>query len=199
VDGVLAPSEWGGLDPAAGYVLSRTPADEPSKARPSMMWLRRDAADLYIALRHELEPGQNPVPKAQGEPWWGNADIAEVVFEGQGGDWWPTDKGHGPIFYLVGDCTGAFESYAIAGLPKPRAEGLQGAVQYAAMAGAGVWTAEWRIPLAALGLDPDSTKGCSFNVGVHKPRSPSDKWAVWVGAGGANWQVWNAGWLELGK
>ncbi|MCK5806495.1 MAG: hypothetical protein KAI66_26935, partial [Lentisphaeria bacterium] len=67
----------------------------------------------------------------------------------------------------------------------------------------GSWSAEWRIPLAAICLDPKEEKGCCFNIGVHKTRtqgknvSANDKWAVWVGAEGANWKVWNAGWLAL--
>jgi len=203
IDGTLSPAEWDGLDPAKGYALTRNPDNAPTKARPSMMWLRRDAENLYIALRHELEPGQSAKPRGNAPSWWGEADIAEVIFEGEGGDWWPQGKGHGPLFYLVGDCAGAFDSYAVAGLPKPRADGLRGAVSYAAASQAECWTAEWRVPLAALGLDPKTAAGCCFNVGAHKPRtlganvSASDKWAVWVGTEGANWQVWKAGWLSL--
>jgi len=201
VDGVLDPGEWGGLDPAQGFALTRNPDNAPTKARPSMMWLRRDGENLYLALRHDLEPGALAQPKGNAPSWWGEADIAEVIFEGVGGDWWPSDTGHGPLFYLVGDSAGAFDTYAVAGLPKARADGLRGAVQYAAAARPGGWTAEWRVPISALGLDPKTAEGCCFNVGVHKPRTPgasaNDKWAVWVGAGGPNWSVWNAGWLSL--
>ena len=201
IDGVLDPAEYGGLDPAQGFALTRNPDNAPTKARPSMMWLRRDAENLYIALRHDLEPGVLPRPKGNSPSFWGDADVAEIIFEGVGGDWWPSDTGHGPLFYLVGDCAGAFDSYAVAGLPKARADGLRGAVQYAATARSGGWTAEWRVPLSALGLDPKTAQGCCFNVGVHKPRTPgasdSDKWAVWTGTEGPNWRVWNAGWLSL--
>jgi hypothetical protein len=203
IDGMLDDPGWDGLDAAQGYALAKNPANETTKARPSTMWLRRDDACLYIALRNTLAPGQQPRPKGAHESWWGGADMVEVIFEGQGGDWWPADKGHGPLFYLVGDCAGAHGSYAVAGLPESRADGLGGAVQYAAASEPGAWTAEWRIPLDALGLDPEKTKGCCFNVGVHKPRtegeaiSPNDKWAVWVGTQGSNWQVWNAGRLAL--
>ena len=205
IDGVLDAAEWDGLDPARGYELTRSPSNLATQARPSMMWLRRDAQCLYVALRNELEPGQQPKPKGAHESWWGGADMVEVIFEGKGGDWWPADKGHGPIFYLVGDCAGASGSYAVAGLPKSRADGLAGAVQYAAASERGCWTAEWRIPLAALCLDPKKTKDCCFNVGVHKPRTKgenlkgNDKWAVWVGTEGSNWQVWNAGRLGVGE
>lgn len=201
IDGMLDPKEWGGLDPAQGFALTRNPDNAPTKARPSMMWLRRDAENLYIALRHDLEPATQAQPKGNSPSFWGDADIAEIIFEGVGGDWWPSDTGHGPLFYLLGDSAGAFDSYAVAGLPKARAEGLRGVVQYAATARPGSWTAEWRVPLSALGLDSKTARGCCFNVGVHKPRTPgasdNDKWAVWVGTEGPNWRAWNAGWLSL--
>jgi len=83
-------------------------------------------------------------------------------------------------------------------------------VQYAATSKPGSWTAEWKIPLAAIYLDPATTTSCCFNVGVHKPGtrppagskdpvSAADEWAVWRGANGANWKVWNVGLLHLGK
>jgi hypothetical protein len=201
VDGTLDPAEWGGLDPAQGFALTRNPDNAPTKTRPSMMWLRRDAENLYVGLRNDLESGVQPQPKGNAPSFWGDADIAEIIFEGVGGDWWPSDTGHGPLFYLVGDCTGAFDTYAVAGLPKTRADGLRGVVQYAATARPGSWTAEWRVPLSALGLDPKTAQGCCFNVGVLKPRTPNasanDKWAVWTGTAGPNWRVWNAGWLSL--
>ena len=35
---------------AQGFALTRNPDNAPTKARPSMMWLRRDAENLYITL-----------------------------------------------------------------------------------------------------------------------------------------------------
>ena len=213
IDGRLDPAEWDGLDKARATVLNRTPSNKPTKARPSYIWLRRDEEYLYIALAHELNPGETPRPKAGSETsWWKGLDMAEIIFEGPWGKnargWWPKDKGHGPLFYLVGDSAGRFDSIAIADLPASRAEGLRSAVQYAAAAEPGRWTAEWRIPLAAICLDPSKAKSCCFNVGVLKPGTrpgpggkekltPGEIWAVWRGTKGANWKVWNAGLLYL--
>ena len=215
IDGRLDPAEWGELDRARGVILSRTPTNTATQARPSFMWMRHDAECLYIALRHELNPGETPRPKPAGSAsWWRDVDMAEIILEGPYGknarDWWPKEKKHGPLFYLVGDCAGQFGSYSIADLPKTRAEGLRSAVQYAATAEPGSWTAEWKIPLASICLDPATTTSCCFNVGVLKPGTkppagskepvpPGDKWAVWRGANGANWKVWNVGLLHLGK
>ena len=213
IDGRLDPAEWDGLDKAQAAVLNRTPSNKPTLARPSYLWLRRDETCLYIGLLNELNPGQTPKPKAtKGASWWQGLDMVEVIFEGPFGknarDWWPKDKKHGPLFYLLGDCAGLLDVYTIADLPQSRAEGLRSAVQYATAAEPGRWTAEWRIPLAAICLDPKTAKGCCFNVGVLKTGTRPDpktkakptageKWAVWCGTMGANWKVWNAGMLHL--
>ena len=215
IDGRLDATEWGTPDRANSVILNRTPTNTATQARPSSMWLRHDAGYLYVALRHELNPGETPRPKPTGgASWWKDVDMAEIIFEGPYGenapDWWPKDKRHGPLFYLVGDCAGQFDSYSIADLPKTRAEGLRGAVQYAAESRPGLWTAEWKIPLAAIYLDPPTTTTCCFNAGALKPgtKSPAgskqpvssgDQWVVWRGANGANWKVWNVGLLHLGK
>ena len=213
IDGRLDPAEWDGLDMSQAALIDRTPTAKPTMARSSRMWLRHDGECLYVALLNELNPGEEPRPKpAKGGSWWGKVDMAELIFEGPRGKdaraWWPADRKHGALFYLVGDCGGQFGSIAIAALPAARAEGLRSAAQYAATATAGRWTAEWRIPLAAICLDPAKVKSCCFNVGVHKPGTqppagtrepvpPGDEWAVWCGAMGANWKVWNAGMLHL--
>ena len=213
IDGRLQPAEWDGLDKARAVVLKQTPYNTPTKARPSYIWLRRDAEHLYVALLNELDPGAKPVPKGtKGASWW-QVDMAEIIFEGESelaAGWWPKKKRHGPLFYLVGDCAGNFDSIAIADLPKARARGLRGKTTYAAVSEPGRWTAEWRIPLDALCLDPKKTKSCCFNVGVLKPGTrpkpgskeeltSGDKWAVWCGTKSANWKVWNAGMLQLLK
>ena len=214
IDGRLDPAEWGPLDASQAILLDRTPSATRTQAPPSMMWLRYDDECLYVALLNQLSPGERPRPKpAEGASWWRDVDLAELIFEGPRGKsapaWWPAEKPHGPLFYLVGDSTGQAGSIAIADLPATRAEGLGGAVQYGARADLGSWSAEWRIPLAAICLDTAKPSSCCFNAGVHKPGTQppagtgapagaGDKWAVWCGAMGANWKVWNAGLLHLG-
>jgi len=209
IDGRLNPEEWDGLDPARAVVLSRSPNDTPSKSLPSTAWILRDHDFLYIALRNPVNPA---VPLKKGDTWWAG-DMAEVIFEGKTGigtgGWWLDEKPHGPIFYLVGDFLGNFDSISVAELPRPKAARLRAGVEYAARAEKpGEWTCEWKIPIALLCLDPDKTDECNFNIGVHKPggnpsvRPPAkpsgnDLWTVWSGCCGPNWQVWNAGRLRL--
>ena len=207
VDGRLTPEEWDGLDRDRATPLVRRPDDQPAVALPSYAWIRRDNTHLYIAALHEVPPD---VPLQTGDIWWGG-DMMEIIFEGQmgvgTGGWWLDEKPHGPLFYLVGDTTGKFGSISIEGLPKLRAERLRNAVQYATRSDTpGQWTAEWRIPLALMCIDPAQTEFCNFNIGVRKMATQpkpgttlrgNDTWTVWAGALGSNWQVWNAGRLQL--
>ena len=134
----------------------------------------------------------------------------EVMFEGDpaiASSWWPAARGHGPVFYLVGDCAGNYESIAVGDLPKSRAAGLGAAVSYAAISEPGRWTAEWRIPLKAICVSSNKA-ACCFNVGVHKPSTRAAKrgekvthaeqWVKWAAVPSSRaWEVWNAGSLRL--
>jgi tetratricopeptide (TPR) repeat protein len=209
IDGTLTPAEWGGLQIQQAVVLQRDPTDRPTKSLPSYAWLRRDSDFLYIGLRHKVNPD---VPLQSADSFWAR-DMAEVIIEGkQGvgtGGWWLDERPHGPLFYLVGDFQGNFDSISIDELPAERAQRLRRAVEYAADSSEkGIWTCEWKIPLALMCIDPQQTRQCNFNIGVHKlggnPDLPdgteltgNDQWTVWSGCHGANWQVWNAGRLIL--
>ena len=212
VDGRLDATEWGHQDKADAIVLERTPQGKPSKAIPSYVWARRDAENLFIAVLSELNPGERPRPRQNEQAsWWRAADIVEVMFEGDpamASSWWPAAKGHGPVFYLVGDCAGNYESIAVGDLPKSRAAGLGAAVSYAAISEPGRWTAEWRIPLKAICLNPKTTAACCFNVGVHKPGTRAaeedekvtygQQWVKWAAVPSSRaWEVWNAAVLRL--
>jgi hypothetical protein len=209
IDGTLTPAEWGGLDRKDAIALLRNPEDVPGKSLPSYVWVQRDHDFLYLALLHEVNPS---VPLQMAESWWAR-DMAEIIIEGKSGvgtgGWWLDEKPHGPLFYLLVDFQGNFDSISIDELPPAQANRLRQAVQYSAtVPDKGQWTAEWRIPIALLCLDPDQTASCNLNIGVHKlggnPRLPAatklsdnDQWIVWSGCAGPNWQVWNAGRLLL--
>lgn len=209
IDGALTAAEWDGLRREDAITLGRDPDDKPGKSLPSYAWIRRDQDHIYIGLLHEVNPAAD---LQTGESFWAR-DMAEIIFEGKPGvgtgGWWLDEKPHGPLFYLVGDFQGKFDSVAIAELPKLKAERLRHAVEYAAsVPEKGRWTCEWRIPIALMCIDPGQTAFCYFNIGVHKlggnpnlaagtELSGNDQWTVWSGCHGANWQVWNAGRLYL--
>jgi len=207
IDGKLTADEWDGLDKAKAVAIKRSPDDVPASAPPSYAWIRRDKTHLYIGILNEVN---SHIPLEARESWWGG-DMVEVIVEGKTGvgtgGWWLDEKPHGPLFYLVGNHLGKFDSICIEGLPKMRAELLRNSVSYAANADTpGQWTAEWKIPLSLMCIDIEKTDFCNFNIGVCKPGSRSKTgakltgnhlWAVWSGASGPNWQVWNAGRLIL--
>ncbi|NOZ19587.1 MAG: hypothetical protein GXP25_00700 [Planctomycetes bacterium] len=207
IDGKLTAEEWDGLDKATAVAIKRSPADAPATAPPSYAWIRRDKDHLYIGILNEVNPD---VPLTAAESWWGG-DMVEVIIEGKigvgTGGWWLDEKPHGPLFYLVGNHQGKFDSICIEGLPKMRAEVLRNSVRYAANADTpGRWTAEWKIPLALMCIDVEKTEFCNFNIGVCKPGTRSKTgakltgnslWVAWSGTAGPNWQVWNAGRLIL--
>ena len=59
------------------------------------------------------------------------------------------------------------------------------------------WTAEWRIPFAALGINPATQTRFEFNCTIRK--TANDQWVMWHGTHGNSWVVGNAGIIELGK
>ena len=68
-------------------------------------------------------------------------------------------------------------------------------MQYAATISPGQWTGEWRIPFAAMGLDPAKARTLRFNIGVLK--KAEREWIAWVSTGGAPWHLERAGKLIL--
>lgn len=210
IDGKLDPAEWNGLEVEEAAVLAQSPDGGATTALRSHVWILRDDQHLYIGLRNPVNPDK---PLVRDENVWWRSDMVEIIIEGEigvnTGGWWLDEAEHGPLFYLLGDFQGTFESYQIAGLPPGPAEKLKRTVQYAAISkDASCWTAEWKIPFASICIDPAKSKACCFNIGVNKAGTPIDDswpagkkavggWAVWVSADGPNWQIWNAGRLRL--
>ena len=210
IDGKLDPAEWDGADIEKATVIDRSPNVGPSPAPKSYAWIRRDDQFLYIGVMNLVNPAK---PMLKDENMWWRSDMMEVIIEGHIGvgtqGWWLDEAEHGPLFYLVGDFQGNFDSIQIAGLPREQATKLRRSARYAAaVKDPSCWTAEWRIPFASVCLDPVHTEACCFNIGVGKPGTPVDpswpqsklcvaKWAAWASANGPNWEVWNAGRLVL--
>jgi len=69
-------------------------------------------------------------------------------------------------------------------------------VQYAAKSvGPALWTCEWHIPFASLGIEPRKADAPAFNLTVRKVAD--NLWVMWVGTGGNSWLVDHAGRLEF--
>ena len=75
-----------------------------------------------------------------------------------------------------------------------QARQLGDAVQFAATV-ARALVREWRIPLAAAGIEPATLRDLPFNLNIR--RTADDSWMVWTTTGGAVWEVDSAGVILL--
>jgi hypothetical protein len=185
VDGVLTPGEWNGLDPKGAMTIAQGLEREPVKP-PSRAWLCHDGTHLLVAVDNEVDPAQ---PLRLGNTW-GSDDCVELAFRN------PDQGPAAPLLILRGFPSGHMVSSDEAGAAPEAVTRAAEGVQFAAqVVSAGRWTAEWRIPLASLGIDPAKTRKFAFSLTVRK--SAGAQWVLWVGTHHATWNANNAGYLEL--
>jgi len=147
-----------------------------------------DGAALRVAFDNAVDPKK---PLRVGTTW-GRDDAVEVAIRN------PAAGKKAPIFVLRGFPNGHFESSTEAGAPEAAAKKAGEAVKFAAkIAGKDRWTAEYLIPLAALGIDPAKHRRLEFNLTVRKTAAPA--WLMWRGTGGYSWDVPKAGRLEFAR
>jgi hypothetical protein len=160
---------------------------EEERVQPaSRAWLYHDGQHLLVAVDNEVNPD---APLKMGDTWGGN-DAVELSFRN------PAAGLTAPILILRGYPSGHFASSNEAGAPPEAVEQAARGVEYAArVLGPSRWTAEWRIPLASLGLDAERTPKFAFSLAVRKTGGPD--WVLWIGTHHATWNVNNAGFLNL--
>ena len=101
-----------------------------------------------------------------------------------------------PLLILRGFPSGHFVSSDEAGAPPEAVKQAAQGVQFAAkVLGKDRWVAEWRIPFAALGIDPAKGQPVPFSLTVRK--TAGGDWVLWTGTHHATWNVDNAGFLVL--
>jgi len=180
IDGTLAKDEWPG--PAVEVAQD---AGGDVVVSPSRAWLGWDDQALYVAFSNPVN-GTSPMAL---ETVWGKSEAVEVaVRRGE-------TKG-APVLVLRGYAKGTFESSAEAGADAAAVRQAAAGVTFAAAtSGASLWTCEWRIPFAALGVDPRTQRAFSANLTVRKVAD--NLWVMWAGTGGRSWELDRAGRLEL--
>ena len=152
---------------------------------PSFAWFAHDGELLHVTLRNEVDPAK---PLVLGQRW-AKGDAVELALR-NGSD------GDAPILVLRGYPDGRFESSAEANAPAETVRRAGEAVAFAArIQDAAIWTAEYRVPLALLGVAPGERVAC--NVSVRKSAGPT--WVMWQGTGGLTWEVAKGGFLELAR
>jgi len=184
IDGDVRHAEWNQVNMRRGITLKEDVRGDIVKP-VSFAWITHDDKYLYIAFRNGVDP---KIP-LKTEAKWGENDAVEVAICN------PEIEG-APTFVLRGFTKGQFESSVEAGVSFKAAAALEKAVEYGArIVSKGEWTAEWRIPFAALGIDPTKHKKVLFNLTARK--TANDYWQMWRATHGASWKVENAAWLKL--
>ncbi|MBT7162462.1 MAG: hypothetical protein HN904_06755, partial [Victivallales bacterium] len=177
-------NEWFGLAPKAGFLVEQ--GIRGTKQKPSSQaWASHDGKDLHVAIRNRVTPSK----RLRTKPVWGENDAVELAFRN------PAVKG-ASILLLRGYPAGQFACSTEAGAPFEVTQDVERAVSYSArVVAAGEWTAEWKIPLRALGIDPAKHQRILFNLSARK--TAGLQWLMWRGTGGHTWDVDKAGVLEL--
>ncbi|HUS80466.1 MAG TPA: right-handed parallel beta-helix repeat-containing protein, partial [Armatimonadota bacterium] len=185
IDGRVDEAEWT-LD-RDDFVPEMPIGQDPHGAKidpPGRAYVLHDDQNLYVALRAPIQPAG---AVALGDAW-GKHDAADVSLQAVGG------ARPGPVFNLQGFASGALKSTSDAGAPEAAARALLEATAYAATVREDEWSAEWRIPWQAVGIDPAATETVRFSVGLRRTSGPQGQpaWMVWRG-GGSTWNVETGG------
>ncbi len=182
--GILSPDEWQGLDLRKALVVEQGVKGQKLTPR-TYAWALHNGTHLYIGIRNLTDPGS----KLHTEAVWGQNDAVELAMRN------PSEKG-ASILVLRGYPLGQFEGSTEAGAPFEVAQDIERSATYAARADTpGEWTAEWKIPLDAVGLKPGKSERLPFNLSVRKMCGPH--WMMWRGTLGYTWNIDQAGVLEL--
>ena len=195
IDGETSVMEWtpGDATGSAPEVhemaeLKWTSDGKPAK-RPSQAMLQTDDQNLYVRFHNDTNPDKGVTNGHD----WERDDAVEIAIGELGGK-------VGATMILRGYPDGFWEATTPAGTAASVVERLRSAdVRYGAnVAGPGLWTAEWKIPFAALGLDPKNRNPrLGVNLSVRKPGD--DELVMLKQSGGESWDVSNGTLLWLAQ
>lgn len=182
IDGALAENEW----PGPSAVIEQEASGDVVFS-PSRVWLGRDDTALYVAFSNPVN-GTSPMDLGSK---WGKSEAVEIALRKFG-------DVQAPTLVLRGYAGGSFESSTEAKADPASARRAAEGVRYAAKpVNAGLWTCEWCIPLASLGVAPGSEQSFHANFTVRKVAD--NLWVMWAGTTGFSWEVERAGKIILGQ
>jgi hypothetical protein len=194
IDGTVGSQEWA---PTWAQRLPHAPrdplplawnADGTASIRPSRGWVEADDQNLYVAFINDIDPTKG----VSGGHTWGEDDAVEIALA-------PVrSQKVGGTVVLRGFADGHFVSSREAGVGETVATRALHGTQYACrVLGANRWTAEWKIPFAAIGVEPRKlNQRILFNLSVRKPAD--DLWVMWMkGTSTTTWEVREGGVLLL--
>jgi hypothetical protein len=192
VDGTIKPKEWPGWAPTRAIFLvslAEQAADAPPAGEGYALF---DGEYLYLAVRVTAD-GDPLVP--DGDVWGPEGtggvevDLARVQ-----------RRRPGPAFVLHAYPSGKLESVTDGGVDTEAARRFGAAVAYAArVGGAAAWSCEFRVPLAALGVDGEEPGEIRFNLALRHKGAPRGPWFAAVKTGGPNYAMAKAGALRFDR
>jgi len=188
IDGTVTPEEWqppqfDATDPARHrYANVRLGLHGQEVPFPSQALIETDGVNLYVAFVNQIDPRHG----VTGGHRWGRSDAVEVSLVGVLD---PLHQGYEIPFTFRGYTDGFHECTTESGRSAGEARRALEGVEFAAKATEpGVWSAEWKIPIASLGVHP--TKRNVPILAHLAVRNVSHKlWVLWRSDGGPSWRV----------
>ncbi len=181
IDGAVTHAEWDQVNMRRGITLKQDARGAEAKPT-SYAYMAFDDENLYIGFRNKVDG-----PLKTGSKWGKDTDAVEVALRTPAG----------PVVVLRGFVNGQFESSTEAGASAEVAKRAEAAQYGTKVMGKTLWSAEWKIPFAALGADPAKDKTFACNLTVRK--TASDLWLMWRGTRGSSWRVDRAAVISLGR
>lgn len=180
-DGVADPAEW----PKTGK--AQLECANPIYKLPSKFATQARIGFDGQALRFLVTVNTDPAKPVSNEGNWGKRDGIELAFSDLDED--------APVYLLHGYPDGTFELTASAPAAAQRIEALTKAMLYGAKAEGDHWMAELALPLAELGIKPETFQQIRFNMNVH--RTCDDTWTCWWTPGNGIADLLSSGLLIL--
>ena len=146
VDGALSADEWPRT--ARPTAVLQWDPDMNKSPQTSRVWMATRDDSLYFAFHNDLGPQRDATTGQR----WGTDDGVEIALAAIVDADIPVDL---TTTILRGYPKGRFECVTDGGLADDQARAIVARITFAAKRlGKGRWSAEWRVPFAALGLDP---------------------------------------------
>lgn len=179
LDGIITDGEW----PGSHYALERAPERLPASGRPVFMKLLHDEKYLYVGVLIDMFRVKENLREGD---VWERDDGVEIAIAGR-----YRDK---PVTFIIRSyASGAVQCLTDGEVPEKVVTRLSEAIRYVPKIGQSGWSAEWAIPLNAIGLKAKPNVKVAFNACAFV--NEYGNWHCWEGTRGESWQVDQAGLL----